>query len=93
MRLVLIASLLLASTTAWAAPAQNDNDADASARRKADPKTKVDARYDFENDNVTGDLRSPEGAQVNSRTRQRHESMIKLRSHFIPQMITMANDV
>lgn len=93
MRLALIAALMLSSTAAWAAPAQTDADADAAARRAGKPKAGVTAQYDFENDNVTGRLDSPDHEGVRTRGTVRHESMIQLRVHFIPQMIQMAHDV
>jgi hypothetical protein len=93
MRLALIAALMLSSTAAWAAPVQTDTDADAAARRKAPAKTGVTAQYDFENDNVTGRLDSPDHEGVRTKQTTRHESMIQLRIHFIPQMLQMAHDV
>lgn len=92
MRLVAIVSLMLSSTAAWAAPVSGDADADAAARRPAEPKSGITARYDFDNDNVTGRLDSPDHERIPSQVRRRHESMIELRAHFIPQMLQMAHD-
>lgn len=93
MRLILIASVMLASTAAWAAPAAKDADADAAARRAAAPDSKVAAVYDFENDSVSGDALKPDHEVARSRQPTKRESMIKLRMHFIPQMLHMANDI
>lgn len=92
MRFVLVSLLttLFASTNAWAAPS-SDNDADASAAKgKGGSGTTV---YDFDDDNVDGELLSPEGANIASRTGAKHASLITIRPHFIPELIKMAQDV
>ncbi|MEZ4452379.1 MAG: hypothetical protein R3B09_23125 [Nannocystaceae bacterium] len=84
-------SVLFFSTTAFAAPAAGGGDADAAANRGSNASgTTV---YDFEDDNVDGELLSPEGANVSSRGRTKHASLITIRPAFIPEMIKMANDV
>lgn len=83
------AALCLFSTPAMAAPA-NDGDADSAARAGSAGGATV---YDFEDDNVDGELLSPTGANISSRGRTKHESMIKIRPHFIPELIKMANDI
>ena len=85
--LVTVASLCLVSTPAFAAPA---GDADSSARAGSSGGSTV---YDFEDDNVDGETLSPTGANISSRGRTKHESMIKIRPHFIPELIKMANDI
>jgi hypothetical protein len=92
MRLALITLLttFFASTSAFAAPA-SDQDADAAANKgKGAGGTTV---YDFDDDNVDGELLSPEGANIASRGRTKHASLITIRPHFIPELIKMANDV
>ena len=49
--------------------------------------------YDFDDDNVDGELLSPEGANIASRTGAKHASLITIRPHFIPELIKMAQDV
>jgi hypothetical protein len=49
--------------------------------------------YDFDDDNVDGELLSPEGANIASRGRTKHASLITIRPHFIPELIKMAQDV
>jgi hypothetical protein len=92
MRLIVIASIMLCSTAAYAAPARTDTDADAAAR-KAKPTAAKVTEYDFENDDVTGEALSPDHETVPSRQAMRWSSLITVRSHFIPQMLQMANDV
>ena len=92
MRLALITvfTTLFVSTTAFAAPG-TDQDADNSANKgKGSAGSTV---YDFDDDNVDGELLSPEGANVASRGRTKHASLITIRPHFIPELIKMANDV
>lgn len=90
--LVTLLTTLLASTNAWAAPAaKTDNDADAAAAKgRGASGTTV---YDFDDDNVDGELLSPEGANIASRGRTKHASLITIRPHFIPELIKMAQDV
>lgn len=92
MRLLMIASLMLFSTAALAAPARSDADADDAARRAKSTSQRV-TEYDFENDDVKGDALSPDHEPVQTRRTLAHQSMIQLRMHFIPQMLQMANDV
>lgn len=91
MRLALftLLSTLFVSTSAYAAPA-SDTDADSAANKGKGGGTTV---YDFDDDNVDGELLSPEGANVASRGRTKHASLITIRPHFIPELIKMANDV
>ena len=76
----------LLSASAWAAPA----DADAAAMSGQAGGVTV---YDFEDDDVDGEVLSPEGANLSSRGRSKHASMITIRPHFIPELIKMANDI
>jgi hypothetical protein len=77
---------LLLSATAWAAP-----DADSSALKGAGADGVT--VYDFDDDDVDGEVLSPEGANLSSRGRSKHASMITIRPHFIPELIKMANDI
>lgn len=43
--------------------------------------------YDFEDDLVTGDLVRPDGELLNVRRRGRRASLIRVREHFIPEML------
>lgn len=83
--LVFSAAFLL-SATAWAAP----EDADSAAMSGQQNGVTV---YDFEDDDVDGEVLSPEGANLSSRGRSKHASMITIRPHFIPELIKMANDI
>jgi predicted lipoprotein with Yx(FWY)xxD motif len=58
-------STLAISTTAWAQPG-NDTDADEAARTGEEGGVTV---YDFDDDNVDGEILSPDGANVNARGR------------------------
>jgi hypothetical protein len=65
-------------------------DADEVARKGKSAGATV---YDFEDDNVDGEVLSPTGANISSRGRSKHASLIKIRPHFIPELIKLANDV
>ena len=49
--------------------------------------------YDFEDDNVEGDLQRPDGELVNSINRAQHESLIEIRKDFIPEMLKSLEDI
>lgn len=81
---------LLFSTVAFAAPA-GDGDADSAAM--SGQNSAGATVYDFEDDNVDGEILSPDGALISSRGRSKHASMITIRPHFIPELIKMARDI
>ena len=43
--------------------------------------------YDFEDDLVQGDLVRPDGDLLNVRRRGRRSSLIRVREHFVPEML------
>jgi len=49
--------------------------------------------YDFEDDLVTGDLVRPDGEVLNVRRRGKRASLIKIREHFIPEMLKSVEDL
>jgi len=67
-----------------------DDDADEAARVGKVGGVTV---YDFEDDNVEGELLSPDGANIASRGRAKHASLIRIRPHFIPELIHLSDDV
>ncbi|MEZ4454612.1 MAG: hypothetical protein R3B09_34490 [Nannocystaceae bacterium] len=88
--IALTALMIFAPATSPTAPA-SDVDADASARTT---KSIAGATvYDFENDNVTGELMSPDGVDIPASHKIRFPSLIKVRGVFVDQMLKMATDV
>ena len=49
--------------------------------------------YDFDDDNVEGDLQRPDGEFVNSINAAKHESLIEIRKDFIPEMLKSLEDI
>jgi hypothetical protein len=49
--------------------------------------------YDFDDDVVEGDLVRPDGEFVDSRRAGKVSSLIKIRQHFIPEMLKSAEDI
>jgi len=93
MRTTLFAFLAAAlwATTASAEPAAGDTgDADEAARKGDKGGVTV---YDFDDDNVDGEILRPEGANLASRGRVKHASLINIRPHFLRELINMARDV
>jgi len=91
MRTAILTSITvyLLSFSASAFGPASDQDADTAARGGGGGATV----YDFDDDNVDGEVLSPEGANIASRAGAKHASLITIRPHFIPELIKMANDV
>jgi hypothetical protein len=49
--------------------------------------------YTFDDDVVTGDLVRPDGAAIVSRKRGSERSLIRVRQHFIPEMLKSVEDL
>ena len=49
--------------------------------------------YDFEDDNVEGDLQRPDGELVNAINKAKHSSLIEIRKDFIPEMLKSLEDI
>jgi hypothetical protein len=58
----------------------------------AQPPPKV-KNYDFEADNIDGELIKPEGEFVNARRFAEHGSLIRLRTDFIREIVKSAEDL
>ena len=54
---------------------------------------KKETKYDFDDDNVEGDIVKPDGEMINSTGKAKHSSLIKVRQHFIPEMLKSAEDI
>ncbi|MCB9555096.1 MAG: adventurous gliding motility protein CglF [Deltaproteobacteria bacterium] len=49
--------------------------------------------YDFDDDLVEGELQRPDGEYIDTRRKAKHSSLIKIREHFIPEMLKSAEDI
>lgn len=49
--------------------------------------------YDFDDDLVSGDLVRPDGELLNVRRRGRRSSLIRIREHFVPEMLKSVEDL
>jgi hypothetical protein len=69
--------------------------ASAAYAQKAGDDTTYRSRtvYDFEDDNVEGDLQRPDGELVSSINKAQHESLIEIRKDFIPEMLKSLEDI
>lgn len=84
-----LATIMLLASTAQAAP-EGSTDADSAAFSGEDGGVAV---YDFEDDNVDGEVLRPEGANLSSRGSMKHASLINIRPHFLRELINLARDV
>ena len=79
---------------AAAAPAAAAPTAGAPDTTTADGVTyKKRTVYDFDDDVVEGDLVRPDGEYVAIKRQAKHSSLIKIREHFIPEMLKSAEDI
>jgi hypothetical protein len=61
--------------------------------QEGDAAYKAKTVYDFDDDNVEGDLQRPDGELVNSINKAQHESLIEIRKDFIPEMLKSLEDI
>ncbi len=54
---------------------------------------KQDKKFDFEADEVTGELVKPEGSDITSRKFAEHTSLIRVRADFIKEIVKSAEDL
>jgi len=85
------ATLLAGATPALAQEAAPPAAAPAPAAGGVQYKQKT--VYDFDDDVVEGDLVRPDGEFAEVRSKAKHSSLIKIREHFIPEMLKSAEDI
>jgi hypothetical protein len=83
-------SLLVLVGTASAQPAAGGGKKGDDKGGQPSGKVKV---YDFSGDTIEGDLIKPEGSTVDARDFAKHSSLIRIRTHFIPEIIKSAEDL
>lgn len=54
---------------------------------------KKETEYDFEADDVEGNLVKPDGADVNAEQHGKTSSLIKIRADFVPEMLKSVEDI
>ena len=71
----------------------------ADAATNASPPAESETRapgpvhYDFEDDQVEGDIQRPDGELISSIQEAKHESLIEIRRNFIPEILKMIEDL
>jgi hypothetical protein len=65
----------------------------AQAQEGGAEQFKTKTVYDFEDDNVEGDLQRPDGELVNAMNKAKHSSLIEIRKDFIPEMLKSLEDI
>lgn len=60
---------------------------------KGDVQYKKETRYDFDDDLVEGELQRPDDELIEGSRRAKHSSLIKIREHFIPELLKSAEDL
>jgi hypothetical protein len=88
MALLLNASIL---GTAWAAKADTASATDTTpAKEELQPAAK---HFDFEDDQVEGDIQRPDGFLITAIQEAKHKSLIDIRTNFVPEMIKSMEDL
>jgi hypothetical protein len=64
-----------------------------SQPKRAEPSVRHDAttRYDFDDDTVEGDLMRPTDSFVAARRGAKHQSLIRIRRDFVPELVDSAD--
>lgn len=89
--LSLCAALLLLPTTALAAPAAAPRNDEGAAVNEGNGGVR-ELIFDTD-DNVDGEVLSPNGEQIGGKTAKEHASMISIRGQFTNQLIWLSNDI
>lgn len=89
---IAFACTLLTATTAWAGPEESGEPVDADSAALQGEQDGVTV-YNFEDDNVDGEVLSPEGANIASRRSIKHANLINIRPHFLAELIALARDI
>jgi len=78
-----------AKSAATATASATDSGKDSAASKAAADTTRAggSTSYDFEDDLLQGDLVRPDGENLLVRRRGARESLIKIREHFIPELL------
>ncbi len=89
------AAVLTAPSEAVAKPPKQD--ATPATGEDADEAAMVSnletREYIFDNETLDGDVNRPSGDNVTARVSVRHESLIRIRGHFLGELITLATDI
>ena len=85
--------VIAAAGTAQAQPADKKPAPAASSDKGGGSSTAKVKVYDFSGDTIEGDLIRPEGTTVDARDFAKHSSLIRIRQHFIPEIIKSAEDL
>jgi len=83
------ASPALAADSRTAAAAAAPSQAQASQAKES----KAVTHYDFEDDQVEGDLQRPDGELISSIPKAKEPSLIEIRKNFIPEILKMVEDL
>jgi hypothetical protein len=89
----LVLALILAAPTAAFAQAKGKPPAGGAGGGDAGVVYKQKTVYDFDDDVVEGDLVRPDGEFIDTRRGGKISSLIKIRQHFIPEMLKSAEDI
>jgi hypothetical protein len=90
MKKLIAASVLGIAVLAWSGMA------DAQKKGKQPPagdKKGKDKKFDFDADDVTGELIKPEGENYRGRVFSEHSSLIRVRSDFIREIVKSAENL
>jgi hypothetical protein len=74
-------------------PAGEKSQGSAAKAPEGDTKYKATTVYDFDDDNVEGDLQRPDGEQLQSVQKVKHTSLIEIRKDFVPEMLKSLEDI
>lgn len=74
------------------APVSTASDVDADTAAFAGERNGATV-YNFDDDNIEGEVLRPDGANVSGRQGLRHQSLLTIRPHFIQELHQLAMDI
>lgn len=92
MKLLAIIAFLSIGLASPAMAADSRSAASAAAESHAQAPPAV-SHYDFEDDQVEGDLQRPDGELISSIPKAKQKSLIEIRRNFIPEILKMIEDL
>jgi hypothetical protein len=65
----------------------------AASPADSDARAPGPVHYDFEDDQVEGDIQRPDGELISSIPKAKEESLIEIRKNFVPEMMKIIEDI
>lgn len=92
-KLMSLTAVILLSTSAVAIAQDGPQPEVGHEQEGGETEYEKETVYDFDGDDVTGNLVKPDGEDVQAQTHGKTSSLIKIRSDFIPEMLESVEEL